>query len=132
MNKILAICVLGLALAGGGCSTLQAVGGFAITQNQLDGAESTYDGTSLASMDKYAALVACKSGQSFTLQVPCHDKAILKQWRDADKSVATAFSNTQDMITSGNNSGAVAAWDTLQTALNVAKGIATSSGVSSL
>lgn len=123
---------LSLVFSLAGCTTFNAINGFSVTQKQLDAAQNTYDGTSLVSLDKYSALVTCKNGQSFTLQVPCHDKAILKKWRNIDKSVADAISSTQDMITSGNNTGAVAAWNVLQTALKSAKDISASSGASLL
>lgn len=134
MRKILALTLITLSLVG--CASLndkiKAISGFAITQSQLDAASNTYDGTSLVALNKYATLVRCKTGQTFTLTIPCHDRAILKNWRNVDKSVADGFSNTQTMITSGNNTGAVAAWNTLQNALNAAKQIATSSGASTL
>lgn len=134
MTRIFSILLLAVALSG--CASLndkiKAVSGFAVTQSQLDAAQSTYDGTSLVSLDKYAALPRCKTGQTFKLTVPCHDRAILVNWRNVDKSVAQGFANTQMSIASGDNTGAVAAWNTLQNALNVAKQIAASSGASTL
>lgn len=124
------------ALYLGACAqltqTVNAVRGVSITQQQLDAAQTTYDGTSLVSMDKYAALIRCRTGQKFTLQAPCHDRKLLKQWRGVDQSVAVAFGKTQDMITSGNNTGAVAAWNSLQTALQAAKDIAAATGATLL
>jgi hypothetical protein len=127
---LLAIILLGAMAAG--CQQMKAISGFAITQNQLDAAESTYDGTSLVALDKYAALPACKAGQAFSLQIPCHDKATLKKWRSIDNDVATGISHTQNAITSGDNTGAVGAWNALQTALTAAQQIAASSGASTL
>lgn len=131
--KITRVAIVILAAAYlGACAqlsqTVDAVRGVTITQQQLDAAQNTYDGTSLVSLDKYSGLIRCKTGQKFTLQVPCHDRKLLKQWRGVDQSVATAFNKTQDMITSGNNTGAVAAWNSLQTALQAAKDIAAATG----
>lgn len=137
MKKLLAIALVAFSLAG--CATVdkikQAVSGaagFTVTQQQLDGAVATYDGTSLVAMDKYAALVRCPAGKNFTVALPCHDPKTLKDWRAADKSVAKAFNDTQDMITSGNNTGALAAWNVLQSALTVVSGFVTKSGASAL
>lgn len=134
MNRILAIGLLALTLAG--CASfnekIAAISGFTVTQSQLDAAESTYDGTSLAALHRYAMLPRCAAGTKFTISAPCHDAALLKSWRAVDKTVATNFTNTQGMITSGNNTGAVAAWNLLKQALDTASSIAAQSGVTTL
>jgi hypothetical protein len=106
-----------LALSLGACSTISAVQGFSITQGQLDAAQNTYDGTALSTLKSYAGLPRCAPGTGFSLTNRCHDAALLKKMRNADVAVSTAFNATQDQITSGNNSGAVAAYKTLQTAI---------------
>lgn len=121
MKRLLPVLLLAVALVG--CTTIKAVQGFAITQGQLDGTQNTYDGTALATLKTYATLPACVNGTAISINNRCHDKVLLKKMRDADKAVANAFSATQDQITAGNNSGAVAAWNTLQTAIGTIKQI---------
>lgn len=121
MKRILLI--ISLALSLGACSTLQAIQGYAVTQGMLDGAQNSYDGTALATLKSYASLPRCAPGTAFSLTNRCHDKALLKKMRNADAAVSVAFSQTQDQITSGNSSGAVAAYKTLQTAIGAIKQI---------
>ena len=131
----LTIIILAAAYLGACTQLSQTVGairGITITQPQLDAAQNTYDGTSLVALDKYAGLIRCRTGQKFSLNTPCHDRVLLKQWRGIDQSVAVAFGKTQDMITSGNNTGAVAAWNSLQNALQAAKDIAAATGATLL
>lgn len=134
MRKLLAGVMIALALAVvvplGGCATFQnikdgisAAANFKVTQNQLDGARNTYDGTVLATLKNYALLPRCAPGTGFSITNRCHDKALLKRIRNADAAVAAAFDATQDQITSGNDSGAVAAYQTLQTAIDAIKQI---------
>lgn len=142
IRKFATIALLGLAaLTSSGCSSTQwadfktkiaAINNFAVTQSQLDGATATYNGTSLAALHRYALLPRCAVGAKFTLSTPCHDPAILKKWSQADLDVDAGFTKTQAQITAGNNSGAVAAWTLLQTALSTAASIATQSGVNAL
>lgn len=103
----------------------KAAANFAVTQNELDGTRNTYDGTFLASLKSYAIMPRCPKGTSFSISNRCHDRAILKKMRNADAVVDTAFNSTQDQITSGNNAGAVAAYNTLKTAITAAKQILT-------
>lgn len=134
MKRTLAVLFLGFFLAS--CASLNqkiaAISGFAVTQSQLDAARNTYDGTSLVALNTYAGLVRCRTGQSFTAQLPCHDRVILKNWRLVDQKVADGINSTQASITAGDNTGATAAWNLLQNALDTAKQIATASGVNSL
>lgn len=130
MRQIIAIALLALSL--GACSTIQAIQGFTVTQGQLDAAENTYDGTVLTPLHKYAKLNACAPGQTFTLASPCHDKAILKKLRAADKNVAQAFDNTQNAITSGDNKGAVAAYNAMKDAVGIAQGLIALSGAATI
>src|SRR5262249_12095998 len=121
-----------LALTVSGCAglqqTWQVIQGYAITQGQLDAARSTYTGTVLVPLHKYASFPRCGGGVTFTLALPCHDAVMLKKLRNADKVVAKAFDDTQDLITSGNSSGAVAAWQSLQTAISTARGLVAAAG----
>lgn len=130
MKKLLLAACLVVLLPG--CATIQAVQGFTVTQGQLDAAESTYDGTVLAPFHKYAALKACAPGQTITVANPCHDKALLKKIRAADKEAAKAFSDTQDAITSGDNKGAVAAYNAMKTAVGIVQALINLSGASAL
>lgn len=111
---------------------ITAVQGYTITQGQVDTARATYNGTVLAPLHRYAVLPRCGPGKSFSIAVPCHDKAMLKKLSDADLVVAKAFDDTQDMVTSGNNSGSVAAYKSLTTAIDVVKGLLAASGAAML
>lgn len=128
MKKILII-LMAISLAG--CAgpnpftVISAASGYTITQNELDGARNSYDGTFLATLKSYAVLPRCLKGTGFSLTNRCHDRTLLKKMRNADSAVATAFNSTQDQLTSGNNSGALAAYMTLQTAIAAAKKILT-------
>jgi len=134
MNRILAIGLLALSL--GGCASfnekIAAISGFAVTQSQLDIAQNSYDGTSLVALHRYAMLPRCAAGQKFTVPAPCHNAALLKSWRAVDITIATNFDKTQQAITSGNNTGAVAAWNLLNQALTTAASIAEQSGIKSI
>lgn len=139
MRKLLAGALVALAVTIGGCAQLQSIkdgisaaANFKVTQNELDGTRNTYDGTVLATLKSYALLPRCAPGTAFSISNRCHDKALLKQMRGADKAVAAAFEATQDQITSGNDSGAVAAYKTLQTAIDAIKGIIAANNLSVL
>ena len=125
MRKIiLAVTLLTLTLPLGACfETIKAVQGFAITQGMIDGARNSYDGTALAALASFSRLPTCPKGTAFSINNRCHDKALLKRMRNADQNVADAFNATQDEISAGNDSGAVAAWNTLQTAVAAIKKI---------
>lgn len=138
MKKVLVVLV---AISLGGCATqfgerissvVSAAQNFSITQGQVDAARNGYDGLVLAPLAKYSSLPRCKTGQTFSLNTPCHDKKLLKQIREVDKSVAKAFDDTQDAITSGDNKGAVAAYNTLKSTIEVAKALINQTGVSLL
>lgn len=134
MKRLALILVLALPIAGcaGLTKTLDAIQGYAISQNQVDGARSTYDGTVLVPLARYASFPRCTPGTTISITNLCHDKVMLKKLRNADKAVAQAFVETQDMITSGNNSGAVAAYKTLQAAISAAQGLVAAAGVPNL
>ncbi|MCK1577773.1 hypothetical protein [Bradyrhizobium sp. 174] len=131
-----ATALLAFAVALSGCAglnnTIAAIQGYSITQGQLDAARTTYDGTVLAPLHRYAVLPRCGPGKSFSISAPCHDKEMLKKLSDADIVAGKAFSDTQDMITSGNSSGSVAAWKSLQIAIDSVKGLLAASGASML
>lgn len=137
MKRIIPTLLVALML--GGCSTqfgerissvISATQKFSVSQGQLDAARNSYDGTVLAPLAKYAAMPRCKTGQTINLNNPCHDRIILKKLRNADKSVGLAFADTQNMITSGDNNGAVAAYDSLKIAISLATDLIHQSGVS--
>jgi len=142
MKKLIAI-VLALALTG--CvgefgtritdsistvkDTVAAVAKFTITQGQLDTARTSYNGTVLASLRRYALLPRCKTGQSLTINNPCHDRLMLVKIRNADKVVGQGFKDTQARLDAGDDSGAVLAYDTLKIAIDTAKALIAKSGV---
>jgi hypothetical protein len=138
MKKIILVSV---ALLLSGCATqfgeristvISAAQNFEITQGQLDSVRNTYDGFVLAPLNKYASLPRCKTGIKFTINNPCHDRKLLKQIREEDKIIATAINDTQNSITSGDNKGAIAAYRTLTTAIELAKTLINQTGVSLL
>lgn len=130
MKRIILAVMLSIALAG--CTTIQALQGFTVTQGQLDAAQNTYDGTVLTPLHKYAALAMCPPGQTFTIAKPCHDSALLKKIRAGDKIASQAFADTQSAITSGDNKGAVAAYNTMKTAVGTVQALIALSGATSL
>jgi len=137
MKKLIA--VLAVALALGGCATMDKIGtvisaaqNFTITQGQVDSARNSYDGFVLAPLHKYALLPRCKTGQTITIENPCHDRKLLKQIRQVDIQVAKAFSDTQNSITSGDNKGAVAAYTTLKGLIDIAKALIAQTGMTAL
>lgn len=139
MRKIFLIAATTLSLALGGCSTIQkletaysAAQNFTVTQGQVDSARNSYDGLVLAPLHKYALLPRCKTGQTLSINNPCHDRKLLKQIREVDKQVEIAFNRTQTIIISGDNQGAVAAYNTLIDAINVAKALINQTGVAVL
>lgn len=137
MKKYLAVVLIAISL--GGCAQLKefntaisAAQNFTVTQGQVDSARNSYDGFVLAPLRKYAMLPRCKTGQTLTLNNPCHDRKLLKQIREVDKQVEQAFANTQRRITSGDNQGAVAAYNVLMDAIGIAKALINQTGVSVL
>lgn len=138
MKKIIALALVALAL--GGCAkemqklsdTISAAQQFKITQGQVDAARSSYNGFVLAPMRRYSQLVRCKTGQSLTLNNPCHDRKLLKQWRAVDIKVDKAFTDTQNRITSGDDQGAVAAYNSLMNLIEIGKAIVAQTGISVL
>lgn len=138
MRKIL---ILIAALSLSGCSTqfgeritdtISAVSHFSITQGQLDTARSGYDGAVLAPLRRYATLPYCKRGQTISISVPCHDRGLLAKLRNADKQVEISFAETQAKISSGDNTGAVLAYDILTASIKTAKELISKSGVLTL
>lgn len=128
-----------LTLSLSGCATIEkvqtavsAAQKFEVTQGQLDSARNSYDGFVLAPLHKYAMLPRCKTGQTLSINNPCHDRKLLKQIRGVDKEVEQAFNRTQNRITSGDNQGAVAAYNVLMDAIGVAKALINQTGISVL
>lgn len=138
MKKII---IIGLALVLNGCATqfgtritetISAVANFSVTQGQIDTARTSYDGVVLVSLRRYALLPRCKTGQTISINVPCHDRNLLKQLRLADKSVELSFKDTQAKIDSGDNKGAAIAYSLLTSAIDTAKALIAKSGVITL
>lgn len=138
MKKIFLILIC-LSLTG--CSTqfgeriatvISAAQNFTITQGQVDSARNTYDGFVLAPLNKYASLPRCKTGQKLTLNDPCHDRKLLKQIRSVDNDIDKAFRDTQVRVDTGDNKGAVAAYQTLMSSIELAKSLINQTGISVL
>lgn len=138
MRKVLII-VAALSLTG--CSTqfgeriatvISAAQNFTITQGQVDSARNTYDGFVLAPLNKYASLPRCKTGQKLTLNDPCHDRKLLKQIRSVDSDIDKAFRDTQVRVDTGDNKGAIAAYQTLMSSIELAKSLINQTGISVL
>ena len=139
MIRLIGVILVALSLTGCATNPIEKIGtaisaaqNFKITQGQLDSARSSYNGFVLAPLRKYASLPRCKTGESLTLNNPCHDRKLLKQIREVDKRVEVAFSDTQSRIISGDNSGAVAAYNSLSNLIDIAKTLITQTGVSIL
>ncbi len=139
MKKQLIAIALALTLAG--CATgfgtritdtISAVASFKITQGQLDTARVSYDGAVLAPLRRYAMLPRCKTGQTISINNPCHDRSLLKKLRNVDKQVEAGFADTQIKIQVGDNSGAVLAYDTLIRAIDAAKALIGKTGVEAI
>lgn len=137
MKKI--FIVFAVAISLGGCATLDKVGtvvsaaqNFTVTQGQVDSARNSYDGFVLGPLHKYALFPRCKTGETITINNPCHDRKLLKQIRTVDIQVAKAFSDTQNSITSGDNKGAVAAYTTLKGLIDIAKALIAQTGMTAL
>jgi len=138
MKKILILLTLALAL--GGCAkemqtlsnTISAAQNFKVTQGQVDAARNSYNGFVLGPTHKYALLPRCKTGEKLTLNNPCHDRKLLKQIRNVDMQIEKAFIDTQNRIISGDDKGAVAAYNTLMNLISIGKALIAQTGVSVL
>jgi len=138
MKKIIALIIVALSI--GGCakemqnlsSAISAAQNFKITQGQVDAARNSYDGFVLAPMRRYAKLVRCRTGESLTLNNPCHDRKLLKQLREVDRKVEAAFITTQNRITSGDDKGAVLAYNSLMSLIDIGKALINQTGISVL
>lgn len=138
MKRIILIVALGISLSG--CAkemqnfsaVISAAQNFSVTQGQVDASRNTYDGFVLAPLHKYAALPRCKTGQTLTLNNPCHDRGLLKKINNVDIQVEKAFTDTQNSVTSGDSKGAVAAYSTLTGLIDIAKSLIAQTGVSVL
>lgn len=138
MKKLAALFI---ALALSGCAadfgtrlakvpeTIAAVSSFTITQGQIDTARTSYNGLVLAPFYRYALLPRCKKGQTISVSNPCHDRKLVKQLRDTDKIVENSFKDVQHKIDTGDNSGAVVAYDLLMSAVEAAKALIGKTGV---
>jgi hypothetical protein len=133
--------IVALAVSLGACSTpfgqgisntIAAIQGYTVTQNMIDASRSTYDGTILAPLTTYASWRRCRTGEAVTVTNLCHDRFLLKKIRTADASVASLLNQLQDLVTSGNNSGAVAAYKSLQQAIVTAQSLIAASGVNGI
>lgn len=126
MRKIALVIVIALSVSG--CATTQAIFGFNVTQGQLDVARSSYNGLFLAPAARYRGLPLCKAGQTF-LRNQCRLHWLTVKLQLADREVEKDFNQVQDMIDTGNSSGAVAAFRALNISIEVAESLLTSNGI---
>lgn len=139
MKKLAAFILVAFALAGCANNPLKDIGsvvsaaqGFEVKQNQIDAARNSYNGFVLAPLVKYARLPRCKTGETLTLNNPCHDRKLLKQLRQVDMRIDKAFTDTQNRVISGDNKGAAAAYSSLMSLIDIAKSMIAQTGVSVL
>lgn len=137
MKKLFLITALSLSLVN--CASVQEVGtavsaivGTNVTQSQLDAAESTYDGTVLAPLHRYALLRVCRMGESFSVVNQCHDRIFLKAIREVDKTIDANIQATQAAITNGDANAAIAAYKLLTSAITEAQNQIALSGANKL
>lgn len=139
MKKLLIVAALSLSLAGCADNPFKDIGGaisaaqgFEVKQNQVDAVRNSYNGFVLAPLVKYARLPRCRTNEKLTFENPCHDRKLLKEIRAVDKRVAIAFTDTQNRIISGDNKGAVAAYNSLMSLVDIAKAMIAQTGVAAL
>jgi hypothetical protein len=128
MRIHLAALAAGMLALVAGCQTIKAVSGFTVTQGQVDAARSSYDAAFLAPAAHYRQLPLCTSGQTF-LRNQCAERSVILTLQSADRTVEASFDRVQAMVTAGNNTGLVAAYQTLTTAIQTAEGITISLGI---
>lgn len=126
MKKLALIAALALSLAG--CAATNAALGFTVTQTELDAARNSYDGLFLAPAAHYRSLPLCLSSQTL-VRNQCRDHAITVKLQAADADVAAQFDVVQAMISSGNNTGIVGAYNTLQIAVKTAESLIATYGI---
>lgn len=122
--KIKALVLVG-ALALGGCQTVETIGGFAVSQGQVDTLRSTYDGV-LSTAVSYRELGYCKTGTSFTAALPCADRKIVAELQSDNAAIIQEFNVLQTAVTNGDNTGALAAYSTAQGLIATIKSVVAS------
>lgn len=125
------IVVVVLCLSVGACAQLpkiQAIAGGTVTQSQVDGVRSGYDGAFLAPLRRYALLPKCTQGQRPFVD-NCHDAETLKRLRSVDAGVAKDFNDIQSAMSGGSVSAMQVAWTTLNNAVASAKATVTDLGL---
>ena len=134
MKRIFLVLTLALGLAS--CAQLQSLqdtlsiaSNVTITQNEIDAVRSGYDAGFLAPAAHYRSLPLCLKGQTF-IKNQCRTHKLTVRLQAADDAVFNAFNDVQAMITSGNNSGASAAFQALKSAVQAAKDIITANNIS--
>lgn len=128
-----------VSLALGGCSTVDAVNkfnnavqGYEATQGDVDAARQSYNATVLTPMLHYSVLPRCKTGQTFSFQIPCHDRVILKKWRGVDREVVAGLDRAQVMVRNGNNKGAAGVMATVANLIATGKGLVQQAGIATV
>lgn len=113
MRKHFAVALICAALAGCAAgSTLGSLGSFTVTQKMVDDAVTVY-GTSEAIAVAYLKLPRCGTPEV----QPCARHTTVAVIKADDAAIYKAIHDTQAAVSSGNNTGAVAAYNTLQSAL---------------
>jgi hypothetical protein len=100
-----------------------------VSQQNVDAARAAYDAAFLTPAAHYRQLGYCASGTVATLAKPCADRAIVAKLRAEDQAVQAAINDLQAQINSGNTTGAMAAFQLLQTAIQTAETTAATLGV---
>lgn len=116
-----------LALLLPACTTTGSLG--VITQNEVDSTRATYD-SAMSVAAHYRQLGYCKTGTVWTVALPCADRTLAAKIQAADAAVAKGFNALQAQVTSGNTTGAQAAYATLQTLITAAEALTAGIGAS--
>lgn len=129
MRKVLLCALLVTALGGCGLPPLiEAANSATVTQAQLDQAETSYT-AALTVMRNYRQLGFCATGTTATLAKPCADRATVAKMVAANAVVQGEFTDLQNAITSGDNTGALSIYTLLQQGIANAKLLQTAVGV---
>lgn len=112
-----------LAGCGGGSAlgTIEAAATLDISQGDLDTAKAAYDAAFLAPSATYRQLGYCATGTTSTLAKPCASRTFVATLQKDDAAVQAQFATTQNLITTGNNTGLSAAYAEFQTAVTTAE-----------
>lgn len=129
MWKLLLAGSIAGALAGCGIAPLvQDVAGATVSQSELDQAETAYTPI-LQLMATYRNLGFCATGTVATLAKPCASRAAVAKMVAANAVVQGEFTDLQNAITNGDNTGALSIYSLLQQGIANVKLLETATGV---